>query len=379
MKFSLFIYCTVGRRAELEGGMAGRKPELYQRMLDEIAEYARFADDAGYFGFGHPEHHLQIEGFEISNDPRLMGMWIGKHTNKLRVITCGFVSTTHNPLRVAEDIATMDHMLGGRFGVGLVRGYQARWVENFKVREDLHAVGPWNKDSPADEANREYFGEFVDVVVKALTHDTFSHRGRYWNFPPVGMVNPHPHGVYTTYGQGVAPDMHINEVGIAPRPLQTPHPPLYGGFAASMRTALFWAKYGGKPIVLTDKLDFYSQLNRAYHDEAAKHGRAVKSGHATAWGGIFICAPTDAEAHAQLKDMRWFWDQWATPFGQGLPELLVGSPDTISRRLEAVQKAVPGQDEIVLLIPQGLHDRGQILRSLELMATKVMPRFADAT
>jgi alkanesulfonate monooxygenase SsuD/methylene tetrahydromethanopterin reductase-like flavin-dependent oxidoreductase (luciferase family) len=77
--------------------------------------------------------------------------------------------------------------------------------------------------------------------------------------------------------------------------------------------------------------------------------------------------------------MRWFWDQWATPFGQGLPELLVGSPDTISRRLEEVQKAVPGQDEIVLLIPQGLHDRGQILRSLELMATKVMPRFADPT
>ena len=51
--------------------------------------------------------------------------------------------------------------------------------ENFKVREDLHAVGPWNKDSPADEANREYFSDFVDVVVKALTHDTFSHRGRY--------------------------------------------------------------------------------------------------------------------------------------------------------------------------------------------------------
>ena len=35
--------------------------------------------------------------------------------------------------------------------------------------------------------------------------------------------------------------MRIDEIGIAPRPLQTPHPPLYGGFAASMRTALFWA------------------------------------------------------------------------------------------------------------------------------------------
>ncbi len=377
MKFSLFIYCTIGRRAELESGMAGRRPDLYQRMLNEIAEYARFADEAGYFGFGHPEHHLQIEGFEISNDPRLMGMWIGRHTKKLRVITCGFVSTTHNPLRVAEDIATMDHMLGGRFGVGLVRGYQARWVENFKVRDDLHAVGPWNKDSSADTANREYFSEFVDVVVKALTHETFSHRGNYWSFPPVGMVNPHPHGVYTTYGDGVAHDMRIERVGIAPRPLQTPHPPLYGGFAASMRTALFWAKYGGMPIVLTDNLKFYADLNHAYHEEASKHGKPVKPGRATAWGGIFICAPTDAEAQAQLRDMRWFWDQWATPFGQGLPELLVGSPDTISRRLEEVRRVIPDQDEVVLLIPQGLHGPDQIMRSLELMATKVMPRFAD--
>ena len=72
MRFSLFMYCTVGRRAELEAGMAGQRPELYQRMLDEIAEYVRVADDAGYFGFGHPEHHLQIEGFEISNDPKLI-------------------------------------------------------------------------------------------------------------------------------------------------------------------------------------------------------------------------------------------------------------------------------------------------------------------
>ena len=44
MRFSLFMYCTVGRRAELEAGMAGRNPELYQRMLDEIAEYVRFAE-----------------------------------------------------------------------------------------------------------------------------------------------------------------------------------------------------------------------------------------------------------------------------------------------------------------------------------------------
>lgn len=88
--------------------------------------------------------------------------------------------------------------------------------------------------------------------------------------------------------------MRVNQIGIAPRPLQGPHPPLYGGFAASMRTALFWA-----------------------------------------------------------KDMMWLWQSWATPFGQGVPELLIGSPDTISRRLDQVKQALPDQEEVVLLIPQG--------------------------
>src|SRR5260370_17815563 len=102
MRFSLFMYCTVGRRAELEAGMAGRRPELYQRMLDEIAEYVRFADDAGYFGFGHPEHHLQIEGFEISNDPKLMSMWLGNQSRRLRGIPCGLLSAPPDPLPLAR-------------------------------------------------------------------------------------------------------------------------------------------------------------------------------------------------------------------------------------------------------------------------------------
>src|ERR1041384_2650167 len=106
MRFSLFMYCPVGRRAELEAGMAGRNPRLYQRMLEEIAEYVRFADDAGYFGFGHPEHHLQIECFEISNDPKLMSMWLGKHSKRLRVLTCGLVTHTNNHPRGAQATAT---------------------------------------------------------------------------------------------------------------------------------------------------------------------------------------------------------------------------------------------------------------------------------
>ena len=65
--------------------------------------------------------------------------------------------------------------------------------------------GRGTRTQPADVANREYFAEFVDIVVKALSSETFSHRGKYWSFPPQGMVNPHEHPVYVKYGQGVAP------------------------------------------------------------------------------------------------------------------------------------------------------------------------------
>jgi alkanesulfonate monooxygenase SsuD/methylene tetrahydromethanopterin reductase-like flavin-dependent oxidoreductase (luciferase family) len=375
INFNPFMYCTVGRRAELEKGMAGKDPVLYQRMLDEIAEYVSFADEAGYAGWGHPEHHLQIEGCEASNDPTLMGMWIGMHSKKLKVITCGFVSTAHNPIRTAEAISTMDNMLKGRFSFGLVRGYQTRWVENLKIRADIGPVGPWNKNGPEDEANREYFSEYVDLVVTALTKDTFSHKGKYWEFPPKDLINPHPHSVYTELGQGVTEDMRINEIGIAPRPFQSPHPQIYGGFSASMRTAKFWSKYRGKPIVMASDLNFLKALWEAYREEAEeKYNYTPEPGSEAAWGGLMICAETDSKAAELAHDMKWFWEKWAVPFGQPFPELLFGSPDTLTRRIEEAGKVVP-INEMFLIIPQGLHTRDQVLKSLELFSRKVIPNF----
>ena len=371
MKFGLFMYCTVGRRNELEQGMAGRKPELYQRILSEIAQYAEFADQAGYFGFGHPEHHLQIEGFEISNDPCLMAMWLGSHSKKMKVITCGFVSTANNPLQTAEKIATLDHMLGGRFGVGLVRGYQARWVENYKVLPELNAVGPWNAKTEADDINREYFAEFVDIVVTALKSETMNYQGKYWSFPPKDFVNPHDHPVYSDYGQGVDANMAISEIGIAPKPLQN-EIPLYGGFSQSLTTAKFWAKYKGRPIVLSGNTDFLELLWKEWSDEAQRHGHIVEQGKQACWGGIMICAETDAKAQELYEDMAWFWKTWSTPFGQGLPELLVGSPDTLNKEIERVGKSVP-IGEAILLIPQGILEPSALLDSLDLFSRKVMP------
>ena len=373
MKFSLFMYCTVGRKDELQAGLAGLNNDYYQRMLDEIADIARFADRNGWYAYGHPEHHLQIEGFEASNDLGLMASWIGQHTERLRVIPCGFVSTTHNPLRVAENITTMDHMLRGRLGVGIVRGYQHRWVDQLKIRPDLAAVGKWNKNTEVDEYNRRFFSEFVDVVLVALKNPTFSYEGEFWRFPNDHM-NPHVHAVYADYGAGVDADMTIHEVGIAPRPFQEPHPPLYGGFTMSMTTALFWAEHGGTPIVLSDKLDFCEALWKAYREKAPQYGHDIPTGQEYAWGGTAVCPKTDSQAERLFEDMAWFWNEWAVQFGQGMPLKLVGSPDTISRQIEQAHGAL-GFDECFLLIPQGIHSSEQILESMDLITNKVMPRF----
>ncbi len=91
MRFHAFMYVTIGRRRELEQGMAGKNPVLYQRMLDEIGAYARLCDEAGYAGIGIPEHHLQIEGFELGQDPGLMAMYMGMPTKRLRINQFGYV------------------------------------------------------------------------------------------------------------------------------------------------------------------------------------------------------------------------------------------------------------------------------------------------
>ena len=85
-------------------------------MLDGIAEYEGLADENGYAGFGYPEHHLRIEGFEIANGPAFMGC--GSASTRASSGSSPAASspppTTHHPLRTAESIATMDNTLGGR-------------------------------------------------------------------------------------------------------------------------------------------------------------------------------------------------------------------------------------------------------------------------
>src|SRR5262249_7650250 len=58
VKASLFYLPTIASRPEIERGMAGMSGEYYQRMLRELSEQIRLADDLGYDSVSFTEHHF---------------------------------------------------------------------------------------------------------------------------------------------------------------------------------------------------------------------------------------------------------------------------------------------------------------------------------
>jgi alkanesulfonate monooxygenase SsuD/methylene tetrahydromethanopterin reductase-like flavin-dependent oxidoreductase (luciferase family) len=159
MKVSLFYLPTVGNRAQIEQGMAGLRGELYDQMLADVTAQAQLADALGYDSISFTEHHFHAEGFELSNNPVMLDLYIGMQTKRLRVGQLGVVLPASNPIRVAEDIAMLDHMTGGRANAGFARGYQRRWVDIMAQQTHrIHGAQPHQHDA-IDDANRAAFEE----------------------------------------------------------------------------------------------------------------------------------------------------------------------------------------------------------------------------
>jgi alkanesulfonate monooxygenase SsuD/methylene tetrahydromethanopterin reductase-like flavin-dependent oxidoreductase (luciferase family) len=376
VKFHLMQTGVIGRKHELERGMAGQRGDLYQRFLDEIKGYVELADELGYAGYCQPEHHLQIEGFEVNNHPGMFSLFVGLHSKRLMAGTMGYTITTHNPVRVAEEIATLDHMLGGRLFVGFTRGYHARWVDSYAAIRGTSATTPHlaKTRDDKDTVNREIFEESVHVLKKAWTSDVFSHAGKHWQFPPDGGSAGHP--AYAEFGKGQDEDGIVRQIGIAPLCYQVPHPKIYGAFAHSMRTVEMWAREGGKPIVLASDLDFCEMLWNNYGDLASRHGRDVPRAERGAWGGFLVLTDDRTRADELLAEHRWFWEKWFIPHGQQLPNFLVGSVDEVSRQIEEAHARL-GFNELFLMFGQGHLEPDENAEQLERFASEVFPRFAS--
>jgi alkanesulfonate monooxygenase SsuD/methylene tetrahydromethanopterin reductase-like flavin-dependent oxidoreductase (luciferase family) len=353
-------------------------------MLAELAAQAKLADALGYDSISFTEHHFHIEGFERSNSPVLLDLFVGLQTSRIRVGQLGIVLPAHNPLRVAEEIAMLDHMTGGRANAGFARGYQRRWVDVMAQQtHGIHGALPHQHDA-VDAANRAAFEECFRIIKRAWTEDLLRYDGRYWRVPPGDT--PWDLEATARWGAGVEEGV-VRAVGVVPKPLQQPHPPLFQPFASSERSIRWCAEEGVTAILPPLHPVLEERLVRLY---AQVSGRPLGDGV-----GVLrdvIVAPTDDEAMALWAESALFCGKaWFEPFGfsRGLahpetgetPDLfaeglaLVGSPDTVTRQLGRLHARLPVR-WLFAWTYNGLVPHDALMRSLELFATRVLSRAA---
>ncbi len=98
---------------------------------------------------------------------------IAARTQRMKIGIAVQVLPLCHPLRLAEEVATVDHVSGGRLIFGVGRSGFARTYEAYGI--------PYSE-------SRERFGEVLDIVQKAFTHERFSHEGKYHTFRDVHLV-----------------------------------------------------------------------------------------------------------------------------------------------------------------------------------------------
>lgn len=254
MKFGLFG----GAKRSADGTMSDS--QSYATYIDYVVE----AERLGYHSAFSVEHHFTGFG-QVSAVLSLMSYLAGK-TSTIRLGTAVLVLPWHNPVLLAEQIATVDLLSGGRLDLGVGRGYRPNEFHGFDI-------------DPGDEANERYT-ECLDVLMKCWTAEgRFSHEGRFWSY---------------------------RDVTVEPAPVQSPHPPIWVG-AGSEESVRRAARNGHRLLVdQFGTLDMTCRRVEWYRDEVERNGGTFDPDHVTAARHLMLQHDDDpvalqAEIEARLK------------------------------------------------------------------------------
>lgn len=324
----------------------------WKRLFEESIEQIQYAEELGFDFVLVAEHHFSNYG--MSPAPLLQALAIAERTRRIQIATAVLVLPEWQPLRLAEEVAVLDNLTGGRFACGIGRGYQPHEMKRFGVEL---------------EESRVRFNETLDVLTLAWTRDqSFTYDGQY-------IKVPHPTVVW-------------------PKPYQKPHPPLWvaGTSAETMRLA---AERDIVPITS----GFVGA--RGIRDAAAVWAQARKAAGRPLAGlelglqAMSHVADSDAEARSRLSYARWQMRAnralqrqdvlhgrvQAVPY-EGEPDeeafwtsIYYGSPDTIIARYRAI--AAAGATFVSNWMMHGGMEHAKLMRSIKLMGEEVLPALRD--
>ena len=141
------------------------------------------AEDVGLHSVWLAEMHFAGDRSVLAS-PLVVASAIAARTKNLRMGTAVQVLPLTNPVRLAEEVATLDHISQGRFDFGIGRSGLARSYVGYNI--------------PYAESQGRFY-ECLDILVKAWTEDAFSYEGEFYNY---------------------------HDVAVSPKPYQQPYPPI---------------------------------------------------------------------------------------------------------------------------------------------------------
>jgi alkanesulfonate monooxygenase SsuD/methylene tetrahydromethanopterin reductase-like flavin-dependent oxidoreductase (luciferase family) len=332
--------------------------QLYHRYLDELEH----AERIGFDGIAVNEHHQTAYGLMPS--PNIMAAALARRTEKAQIMVLGnAIGIRGNPLRVAEEIAMLDHLTGGRVVSGFVRGIGWEYF--------AHSISPTR--------SRARFNEAHDLIIKAWTSDEMF--------------------------QWVSPNYEYRYVNIWPRPLQEPHPPIYIPGSGSSETMKWVARHRYTFMSVYAPSRVVARWFDGYRQAAAEEGYVPDPVKIALSVPVYV-ARTDEQAHREARphiewlfhkglkqafevvyppgylspgSLRGLLSAGMKPFSQLSYEdlldggyIVVGSPDTVVNRLGELQ-ATLGFGQIIGLFALGDMPHERTVANMELFASEVMP------
>ncbi len=269
---------------------------VYERALQRI----EIMDRTGYDAVWLAEHHFH--SFSVCPSVHVMGTHVAARTQRLRIGTAVSLAALYHPLRLAEEVALLDVLSGGRVNWGAGRGFD---------RTEFLAFGV-----PQDESGPR-FQEAVDIVLRAWTEERLTWNGRYFQFDGIEVL---------------------------PKPRQKPHPPVW--LAASSPSAIERAAAGGFTIMM-DPHSTHAEIARKrelYREQLEAHGLSI-DGRDIPMARLIAIARTRREAEETARrGARWLVDSYAGPQHQSLTGVIgFGvAADDAAPRLDPVERYLDG-------------------------------------
>ncbi len=354
--------------------------------MDNLRQQTVPPEELGFEAMWLGEHHFGPSGIGDIPNPILLGADLAARTSRIRIGQMANIAPWWHPIRLAEDLAILDNMTGGRIEIGFGRGIWPYEGPQFHP----------NADPRKDRESRELFRETVAIVREIWANEYFSYQGANYHFPAKDTIFSHPALPPNPAWQD---GERVTKLRVTPRPYQKPHPPLWMTVSSdsSVTTA---AELGLKasywqppPLRIRQRMEIYARAR------ARSDGRPFAMGEDQAVMRSTYVADSMEEARRDAEEGTMSSFVFNDPFrGRQVftnpdevldPDvnldwdfleprtLLVGSPEQVTEKVHELQEVCNLDYLLVEFSHKGIPLR-KSLKNLESFATKVMPNFTDS-